>query len=306
MNNTTPLPVWFIYAVTATFLYGMMNFMFKLGARKGCSSSLLLNRSAATVATLSGIFLFISGDEFSLSAVMIYALINSSFFAAGNLCKITALKKAPAATVFPVTKLNAAFVIIFSIIVYGDRPHLLQWLGLILSFSVLLLAGATGKKNEKKGLSNEQIGILLALGSALCTSTSMITGRESSRAVSKLAFMFISYTLVAIYTFLINKYVNNKQHKESKKYQSADSDMKHKNPSPLIFGMAAGVFNFSGYYLVLNAFASGEMSLIQGIFSNSFIIPIVLSALFLKEKLYFKHYVMIALTVLSVILIKGL
>ena len=70
------------------------------------------------------------------------------------------------------------------------------------------------------------------------------------------------------------------------------------------FGIIIGILNFSGYFMVLSAFETGPLSLIQGISSNSFIIPVVLSIFVFKEKFSYKNAVVVILAVLSILLIK--
>jgi drug/metabolite transporter (DMT)-like permease len=69
------------------------------------------------------------------------------------------------------------------------------------------------------------------------------------------------------------------------------------------YGVGIGVLNFAGYFLVLQAFGSGPISLSQAIFSSSILIPILLSRIFFHEKLTPMRLAAIALAMVSVVLI---
>ncbi|MCD6412910.1 MAG: hypothetical protein J7L54_02040 [Elusimicrobia bacterium] len=47
---------WFYAILSATFIYGLINFLYKVGAAKKYQSSSIVNVQAATVAILSLIF----------------------------------------------------------------------------------------------------------------------------------------------------------------------------------------------------------------------------------------------------------
>jgi uncharacterized membrane protein len=159
---------------------------------------------------------------------------------------------------------------------------------------MLIYIGATSKKtNGGKMVEYDMGGVLFALAAASCTTVSMLTGKFASTAVPKINYIFVSYTLVMIYTFLINRYFHNNS--------SKDYDRK----KIYLFGGIIGIFNFIGYFLVLKAFSMGPMSLIQAIFSNSFLIPVALSVVFLKEKFDIHKLIVILLATISIIMIKS-
>ena len=97
-----------------------------------------------------------------------------------------------------------------------------------------------------------------------------------------------------IYTFVINKTMYKKKEKSDKK----------EHWRILKYGIIIGFLNFVGYFAVLQAFATGPLSLIQGISSNSFIIPVVLAIIIFKEKFTYKNAIVVALAIISVLLIK--
>lgn len=272
--------------------------MYKIAAHHNCSSHKIIKISAVTISILSLIIVIITASPFTnFKMLFFFALINSFFFGMGSIIKIQSLKYIPTSFAFPITKLNAILLIIYALILFNDRPTVLQWVGIGTSIFVLAYISFNIKSENKKTKIKDKkqlTGILFALLAAFATSISMLTGKYASTEVPKINFIFISYTMVIVYTVIINKFVVKKDQKKK------NSDSK----KVILFGIIIGLLNFAGYYLVLSAFATGPLSLIQGISSNSFIIPIVLSVIFLKEKFTYKNAIVVALSILSIILIK--
>ena len=70
----------------------------------------------------------------------------------------------------------------------------------------------------------------------------------------------------------------------------------------MLFGVAIGALNFAGYFLVLQAFGSGPISLSQAIFSSSIVVPVLLSRWVYGEKLTRWRWAALGLAVASVVL----
>lgn len=293
---------WFSCTIIFTIFYGGVNFMYKVAAMHNCPAHQVVNRAAATISVLSLLIIVFTGSEFvDIKSILFFAVINSAFFGLGSIVKIKALERIPSSIAFPVTKLNSVFLITYALVLFNDKPTWQQWLGILISLSMLayISINIKDKSNKvKEEHSNPKIqiwGLLFAVLAAFSTSISMLTGKFASTEVPKLNYIFVSYTLVMIYTFVINKTLYAK-----KKVQN-DTVTKRKT---LLFGMVIGVLNFAGYFLVLNAFATGPLSLIQGISSNSFIIPIVLSVIFYRENFNYKKAIVFAMAIISILLIK--
>ena len=288
---------WFIYTICFTVIYGIINFVYKIAAVHQCPSHRVVNMAAITVTISSFVIIIISGSAFvDFRLIIFFAIINSSFFALGSITKIQSLKYIPTSFAFPVAKLNSVFLIIYALILFNEQPLWNQWIGITLSLSMLAFISfsAKGSTTTKKENKQHVTGLLLALLAAFSTSISMLTGKFASTEVSKLHYIFVSYALVMIYTTIISRTFYRKKRKVGKSmYRKI-----------LLFGVIIGILNFAGYFLVLSAFATGPLSLIQGISSNSFIIPIILSVIVFKEKFSYKNAIVVFLAILSVLLIK--
>ncbi len=288
---------WFFYTIVFTIIYGVVNFMYKIAAHHNCSSHKIIKMSAITVSILSLTIIIITGSPFTnLKMIFFFALINSFFFGMGSIVKIQSLKYIPTSFAFPVTKLNSVLLIIYALFLFNERPEFHQWIGIGISLSVLAYISLNIKSENNKSKKNKKqiLGLIFALLAAFSTSISMLTGKYASTEVPKINFIFISYTLVMIYTIIINKLL----HKPNENINKSTSK------KIILFGIIIGILNFLGYYLILNAFATGPLSLIQGISSNSFIIPVILSVFVLKENFSYKNAVVVFLSIISILLIK--
>ncbi|MCD6310900.1 MAG: EamA family transporter, partial [Elusimicrobia bacterium] len=63
--------------------------------------------------------------------------------------------------------------------------------------------------------------------------------------------------------------------------------------------------NITGYYMMLKAWSTGPLSLVQGIISLTMVISIILSATAYKEKFTLRIAVALTLSILAAFLIKG-
>lgn len=281
---------WFWLALTALFLYGIMNFLLKVAAEFKYDSFAVLNISAAVVALLSLLKISFSDiNIFSVHNELFFALINGFFFMLANVSKMSALKYAPANVIFPLTKLSIPLIFIYSIKFLGEKVNHIQIMGILLILFVFyILSQNNGKSSQKKVRTK---GIVLVLFAAFFVSISVTTGKIAvMHSVQKFVYMFFSYTIVTVGTIFFVKI-------RGKKFLWS-------NRHALKLGSAIGILNFAGYYAVLTAFSKGNLSLVQPIFSLSIIIPILLSLLFYKEKMTLKKAFALALTILAINLIR--
>ena len=99
---------WFLCTILATILYGVMYFLLKLAADRGYSSSWMVNVSASTVALFAVVSSLVEAGNGNVSPhfdrVLLYALLNGTFFMLGSLIRFRVLKELPAGIVFPSTK----------------------------------------------------------------------------------------------------------------------------------------------------------------------------------------------------------
>jgi len=286
---------WFVYTLASTIIYGIINFTYKAAAVHDLPSHRIINISAATVSVISLLLIVFLKSEFTnWQDILFFAGINSAFFGLGSVVKIQSLKYIPTSFAFPIGKLNSVLLIIYAIFLFGDNPTIREWSGIVLSFGVLAFISLNIKSDAKVGDRKLQYkGLAFAVIGAFSTSISMLAGKYASSEVPKLNYIFVSYTLVFVYTTIIGQTFYRQQ-----------KDKKKQKKKIYSYGFIAGILNFGGYFLVLMAFETGPLSLIQGISSNAFIIPVILSVIIFREKFTIKNAIVIMLSIISILLIK--
>ena len=283
---------WQYLAILATFVYGVMNFLYKVAAEYKCSSFHIMSFSGLSVSILSFIVIFFTKSPFSsLHLILLFACVNAFFFAAGSICKIEALRNIPANISFPVIKLNVVLTIIIAVLFFSERPNFNQIVGICSGIGVILILAAEKWKVPGQSISFRK-GLLFSVSAAFCSAISMTVGKVVSTTVPKLNYIFISYTLVAIYSYLAST--------QKKAAVKGSSSLNYKTVG---FGVVIGSMNFLGYFLVLSAFSKGPMSSIQPIFAMSVVIPIIMSRIFYGEKLNLHRVIALFLSIISIILI---
>ncbi len=287
------MPVWLVYSLTATLFYGIMNFLYKVGAERRYVNPALVLIAAATVVLAAAMTLLVLGIGFGrLGPAVPFALANGTLFAFGALSKFKALELAPAAVVFPVNKSNVLFVILIGLLAFGESPTRHQWLGIGTSLAVLVLLSS-----EQLTVAGAHVlrGIGFALLAALCTAFSMTTGKLASTRVDRTSYILLSYTIVvfvSLTAFL-------------RRTPPAQKRTAFLGPGVFLAGISIGLLNYFGYKLVLAAFAAGNMSLIQPVLALSILIPISLSILIYHERLTWIRILCVGLTLASILLIQG-
>ena len=285
---------WFLYAIAATLFYGIINFTYKTVARRGYSSLKILNIQALTVAAIAVFFTDIfSHPSVILRMILLYALLNSFFFAMGTILKMSALKYIPVNVAVPIGKLNSVFVIFIGIIFFAETPSITQGLGIILAMTAVFML----IKPQKQGIEARNLhlkGVFFVFLGAVSVAISITVGKIASDKVPNIDYVFFSYFFVAIYTFLTGRYImgyrNGKKSLDLRGY---------------LTGVILGTLNISGYLLILKAWATGPLSLVQAVFSLAMIISIVLARIFYREKFTPRNLAAVAISLIAVYLIKG-
>lgn len=290
------MEIWIVYTLMATLLYGILNFLFKAAAERGHDADGLVNIVGLSVAVLAwGTFFLTTPQPWAqiTRTVLVYAFFNGLFFALGSLSKYGALKRAPAAIVFPLNRLNTLAVMAIGFVFFHEVPRPIQMLGIVAGIGVLAVI-TLEQRAPFRGAGQRTVvgGIILALVGAVFTSLSMTVGKllaESS--ANRLAYIGASYTLVFFFTLVRSQMA---RHKRGDRFRWHIGEM-------AAFGAAIGLLNFAGYFLVLQAFGSGPISLSQAIFSSSIVVPIMLSHWLFHEKLTPQRVAAVGLAILSVV-----
>ncbi len=275
----------------ALFLMGTQRFLYKVSAEKRCNTAWTTFSFMATVAILSSILFFVLEESVAnLSFLFFIALLNSAAFLVATVTHIEALKHIPASIVYPIIRLSAVIVVIFSILFLKDRPSLYQLIGIFIAMLVIVVL-TRELADEETSPGNRKTGYLCVSLSLLAGAVAIVSSKFAAVYTNRMAFIALSYIASTFFALGLRR-----------KLQTEEANRNPKDA--LIIGFVMGLINFGGYYSYLKALSTGPLSIITSITGMHFFIAVILSALVYKERLTPSRILGISLTIVSIILLR--
>lgn len=282
---------WYTLSLIALVFMGLQRFMYKVSAQRGCNSAWTTFIFMGTVTVLSVVFFFIYGQPVSkVSFLIIIALVNSLSFTIGTMTHMESLKYLPANVAYPVIRLNAAVIVIFSLLFFHDRLSLYQVIGVIISIGVIVTLARDSRGAGAAGW-NIKKGFFFVLICMLSGAVASVSSKFAAMYTDKMAFMALSYAIGTLFSFSFR----NRLEPEGKRGLHKDA---------ILIGVGMGFLNFAGFYTFLWALDKGPMSIVISIMGLHFIISIILSTIIYSEKFTPVRIIGLILTVVSVILLR--
>jgi drug/metabolite transporter (DMT)-like permease len=137
-------------------------------------------------------------------------------------------------------------------------------------------------------------GILLVLLSMVAGALSAISSKFAAVYSNKWAFIALTYTSSTGFTLLLSPFMFSAVQRQSGKECKAVSN-----------GVMMGILNLGGFYLFLEALATGPLSLVASIVGMHFVVAVVLSLCIYKEHLTLWSFGGLVLTVASIFFLRG-
>ena len=158
--------MWLWMSVCSALLLGVYDVAKKQALKRNGVYWILVSATALTAVFLSP-FLSHGSLMDHLSLVLKAVLVSTSWVSG-----LYALKHLPLTTVSTIKASRPMFVVIFSILLFGERLNLLQWLGVALVMAALFLSSRpkrhdTDKETSAKGMTCMVISVLSGSASAL-------------------------------------------------------------------------------------------------------------------------------------------
>jgi drug/metabolite transporter (DMT)-like permease len=273
------------------FFMGTQRFLYKVSAERKCNTAWTTFSFMATVALLSSfLFLFLQEPVTDVFFLVFIALVNSASFLAATLTHIESLKRIPSSVAYPIIRLNAVIVVIFSILYFKDRLSFYQVTGIVLAMAVMVLL--TRQLDPAQAPSGDlRRGLVFVFVSLLAGAVASISSKFAALHANKLAFIALSYIIATVSSFAVRD-----------RFQTDETNRNHRDA--LIIGFVMGLINLAGYYSFLKALSMGPLSLIVSITGMHFVIAVILSVIVYREKLTLSRILGIVLTVLSIVLMR--
>ncbi len=282
---------WFFLTVICLFLYGIQRFLYKVSAERNCNTAWTTLSFMGTVAFLSTI-LWLTSDETvkNLSWLLILSLINSLTFFVDTIVTIEALRYLPTNVVYPLARLSAVLVVIFSLLYFHDQLNAYQATGVIMAIGVILtLTRFTDQ--ERRENRNLRKGLLLIGLAVLTGAVAAVSSKFAALYTNQMAFIALTYTLSMMFSLGLRKPFEKEG--ASPRYGEA-----------LLIGFFIGLVNFGAFFALLQAMARGPLSIIIPVVGMNFVVANILAAVFYREKLTWVKGLGILMTVISLALMK--
>jgi drug/metabolite transporter (DMT)-like permease len=282
---------WYLFSILALLFIGTQRFLYKVSAERGCNTAWTTFSFMATVTVLSFVaYLIIRPTVPALWVLLLIAFLNSASFATGTICHMEALKHLPAGVVYPMIRLNAVVVVVFSILFFHDRVSHFQILGIIIAMIVIYVL-TRSVQGGKETFGNRRSGFVLVAIALASGAVAVVTSKFATIYTDKIAFMAVSYFLATLFSFGFRRRLET---------EASRSNLR----DALLIGLCMGLINFVGFYCFLQALGTGPMSVIASIMGMHFVIGIFLSAVIYKERLTGPRILGIGLTIVSVLLLR--
>ena len=198
--------MWLWLSVLSALLLGIYDVAKKQALKRNGVYWILLSATALTAIYLSP-FLSAGSLQDHLSLMLKAVLVSASWVSG-----LIALQHLPLTTVSTIKASRPMFVVFFSIILFGERLNLLQWLGVAIVMAALLLSSQanrhdTDKATSAKGMTCMIISVLSGAASALYDKH--ILQHLEPLFVQSWANVYITVLLAAV---LLVQYLTDKEH----------------------------------------------------------------------------------------------
>lgn len=285
------MPSWYSFAILSLFFMGIQRFLYKVSAERKCNTAWTTFSFMGTVAILSSIlFIVLKESVINIQFLLFIGFLNSVAFLIATITHIEALKNIPTSVAYPIIRLNAVIVVIFSILYFKDHLSFYQVIGIFLAMAVIVIL--TRQFDDKNSpYRNIKRGLIFVFISLLSGSIASISSKFAAIHVNKMAFIAVSYIVGTLFSLGLRR-----------RLQTEEANTNHKDA--VIIGLVMGLFNLAGFYSFLNALSMGPLSIIASIIGMHFVISIILSVLIYKEKLTPLRILGISLSILSIILLR--
>ncbi len=245
-----------------------------------------------TVALIGTLAFLRSGEAVGeVGVLVLLALINSTSFAGATYCQIEALKHLPTSLTFPLVRLNTLIVVIFSIVYFRDALLAHQVAGMALAVGVIVFMARQGAEPTRAGAS-VRTGLMLVFVAMLSGAVAAISSKFAAQHTNHLAFIALSYGMGSLFSLTLVRRLGPKRGSG-------------RNLEASLIGIAMGAINFVGFSCFLMALTMGPLSIIILITGMYFLVAIFLAALVYHERISPPRALGIALTVLSLVLLRS-
>ncbi len=281
-------------SILSALFWGFENFLYKVSAQKGYSSTKITTIFGVTVTILS-LFLFLISHEkiIDIYFLLFIAFLNAVTFFSSIITRFEALKRIGLNIFYPINRTGTLFLmVIISYLFLNQHLTTLQIVGLLITVLAIYLLTINKEKNIKQYF---KIGLILTFASTLFAALGNFTLEFVKGTFS---FTFLSYGLGFIFSYLLGKF--KRMNKEQNKIIVKNNEF----INIYSLGTLIGILNFTGLVFFINALKTGSFSIVGAVSNFSLLITLSLGFIFYKEKMTKNQIFGMMLSIIALIIFK--
>lgn len=288
---------WIVYAFASAIFTGIQAYILKIVAKRGYSTN-LVNSYALIIASILGlttvVFFFGFAGNYSLGIGL--AAATGIVYMFSTVARTRALRYLDDAFVFSLYKSGTVLIaMVAGIFFFGEHVTLTQTLGILLALVVPFLMQSQEDKDGNEALKK---GIILL-------SVAIVAGALSALINKVAAPLFESALMFGVFNYLFGTVTGFSlqafEHQHCRDHWFLDR--RHQAQETIAMALGLGLAIFLAFSALMLAFKSGPLGIVYTINSLYFIIPIILSTIFLGEKRSTKDIIAVLASLFAVILL---
>ncbi len=283
---------WFFFGILAAVANGLQGFLYKSAVQKKDNPYVVTFSSATVSYFIAGIFFLIQKSSIGdIKLLILFGIIGGIGFISVMLIRFKALQSLPTGVFFTGFRSSVIFILVIFFILpepFHEEISLAELIGIFLITITLFILGPKRQRGAKIKLHKSFFLIFAAAFiSALLYTTQKIA--VDNYKIDIHSFIFVINLVIAFITLLFM--IAKRRYITSLK-------------SSLKSGAFIGIYGFLSFMFFLQALKNGLLPLVVSVNSASFIIPIILSTYYFKEKLNIKTFVTMILVCAGLIIIR--
>ncbi|WP_027371380.1 DMT family transporter [Desulfovermiculus halophilus] len=265
------MELWYVYSLSALLLLGSQRFLYKVAAAHNCSTFRTTFVFMITVAVLANAIAFGRWPQINTPGFLVLiSLANSLTFASATLCHVQALKYIPAPVAYPLIRMNIVLVVLFAVVFLQESLAPRQVLGLLFSLATVWILSRDRSSGFQAGLRARGLGLVFL--AMLAGGLSAISSKYAADHTDIWAFIALSYIFSTLFTLAL-----------APRMFAPAQDL-GSGKLAMGIGLLMGLLNLGGFYLFLKALALGPLSIVAVVNGMHFLVPVLLAAIFFKER----------------------
>ena len=285
------METWLIWAIVVIFVSGLHNFTLKIAAERNYDVSVINFYSYLIGVVFLWLYLIYNFSDIDFSSIYItsiLALWNSLFFFLSLFSRVEAMKNVDTVIFFPLYKTFwPILVTIISLMFFKEVLEFKEiiWIAIWIMVPILLITSS-----EKKRQKNLSLGLTFIIITSILTALSGSMWKEMMlENLNIWLYLFIGSVFGLIFSMISYKFFTNKKKKKYNKQWLLKLS---------IISWLLHLVSFISFSLALE----WNFAVVFTISSFSILIPIILSIIFYKDHFNTKKWLIIALSIISIIL----